>query len=81
MNEEKKHLTNLLRNRIAKYRERAGISKYRLAKDLGITRAHASRIEDGSSCPSLNLSLEICKRLDCKMKDLFYLDFTLIDED
>lgn len=59
-------------NEIKKRRKTLGYTQSQLAALVGCTRQHLCNIENGKfDNISLNLALEFCYFLDCKLCDLF----------
>jgi DNA-binding XRE family transcriptional regulator len=51
-------------------REAKGLTRYALAKALGITPSHLANIENGAQ-PRVGLALQICAQLGKKCEELF----------
>ena len=51
-------------------RMKKGIIQWQLAKDLGVSESHLSRIENGRDLPSFDLILEIARALGVASKSL-----------
>lgn len=63
----------LLGARIKELRKTRGLSQEELSEKIGIDPKHLSRIEVGSSYPSLGTIERIAKALEVEVKDLFEL--------
>lgn len=50
-------------------REALGLSQAHVAEETGITQAMLCQIERGTKNPSLQVSLEIARILQCKVED------------
>lgn len=55
---------------IQKYRKRAGMTQEVLAEKAGISVPHVSRIETGTTKPSLQTLVDICNALDTTIDNL-----------
>lgn len=55
---------------IRKHRRRAGLTQEILAEKVYVTTPYISRIENGSSQPSLQTLVDICNALDITIDDL-----------
>ena len=53
-----------------------GVSKYRLAKDIGVSSSALTLIARGERQPSTKMVAAICARLNCKVSDLLTLNKT-----
>ncbi len=60
-----------MRNRIAHYRKKAGMSQTDLAHLLGIGRSHVSSWETGRKVPRVDTAQKIALALTCTLDDLF----------
>ena len=58
-------------SQVRKYREAAGYSQERLARDLGVTRQTVANIERGTSEPKVLLALAIAALLGVALSELF----------
>jgi putative transcriptional regulator len=58
-------------SQVRKYREAAGYSQERLARELGVTRQTVANIERGSSEPKVLLALAIAALLGVALSELF----------
>jgi transcriptional regulator with XRE-family HTH domain len=56
---------------VGRRRIQRGISAYALAKAVGTTPSHISRIERGEASPAVDLALRIADALGCDVRDLF----------
>lgn len=57
-------------NRIKKARRDQGMTQEMLSELINVTPTHISRIENGSSSPSLQTLVDICNALDITIDDL-----------
>ncbi|MBQ7492112.1 MAG: helix-turn-helix transcriptional regulator [Clostridia bacterium] len=64
----------ILKNRLAEFRQRAGMSQAQLAEMVGVSRNTISSIETGQFSPTAKLALILCISLDKKFEDLFYFE-------
>ncbi len=58
-------------SRVKKYRQAAGYSQERFARELGVTRQTVANIERGASEPKVLLALAIAATLGVALSDLF----------
>ena len=63
----------VLKNRLKIARAEKNYTQEQLAILAGVTRQTISSIETGQYCPTAKLALIICKVVDKKFEDLFYL--------
>ena len=63
----------VLKNHLKEFRKKRGYSQAELAELVGASQNAISSIENGLYCPSAYLSAVICKVLDCKWEECFYL--------
>jgi transcriptional regulator with XRE-family HTH domain len=63
-----------IKNNIRKYRENRGISLEKLAKELGLTRAYLSNLENLISVPSPILMVKISSYFNEEIGKMFYID-------
>lgn len=61
----------LLGYNIAYFRKLSKLTQMQLAKKVGISRTHLSRIETGECVPSLSLVFDIADALYLPVKELF----------
>jgi len=61
-------------NKIAEFRDLAGLSQQSLAEQVGITRPYLSKIEHGKQKPAYIIALKIAKVLDRKVEEIFFED-------
>lgn len=54
---------------IRKIREEKGVKQVELAEKVGVTQAMICQIERGTKPPSLPLSVDIAKVLECSIND------------
>lgn len=57
-------------NRVAEYREKAGISQDKLCKKIKVSLAHLQRVENNEVRAPLKLLARVSKELDCGVGDL-----------
>lgn len=62
----------ILKNRVKKARQKAGLSQEGLANLVGVSRNTISSIETGQFSPTAKLALVLCIALDEKFENLFY---------
>lgn len=55
---------------IRRIREKLGLSQAYVAEQVGISQAMLCQIERGTKNPSLQVSAEIAKQLNCTVEDL-----------
>lgn len=63
----------VLKNNIRYARKSKGWSQTRLADEIKVSQNTISSIETGQYCPSALTAALLCKALDCKFEELFYL--------
>ncbi len=63
----------ILKNNIKTVRTSKKISQEQLAHIVGVSRQTICYIENGQFNPSAKLALLICKALDYKFEDLFFI--------
>lgn len=61
-----------MRNEIAAYRERDGLSQGGLAEAVGVSRQTINAIERERYDPSLELAFKLATYFDCAIEDLFH---------
>ena len=66
-------------SRIKELREDQDISQQDLAKSVGVSRQTIYYLERGMSNPSLTLSLDISKKLNKPIEDIFYYEPVIKD--
>ena len=59
---------------IAKIRKEKGMTKTELAEMTGINIGHLTHIEKGERNPSPENAVNICKALNCKFDDIFFIN-------
>lgn len=64
----------ILKNRLKVARAEKNLSQGKLADLIGVTRQTISSIETGQYCPSAKLAATLCKALEKKFEQLFYLE-------
>ena len=64
-------------NKIQKYRKEKNMSQDELAETLFVTRQAVSKWENGTSAPTIDSLLELCKLFQTNFEDILCLD----DED
>lgn len=67
-----KHLE--LNNRLREYRLKAGLTQTQLAEKVSSSKNTISAIETRQFCPTAYLAALLCRALDCKFEELFYLE-------
>lgn len=66
--------------RIREVRESKNITEYKLSKQIGVTCAYLSELENGKRVnPSLKVLCDISQALDVNVKDLFYTVYDIED--
>lgn len=65
-----------MNNQIKKYRKPLGLSQYRLAKKVGMSRISINHIETGKVIPSLKTANDIANALGVSIYNIFDLDGT-----
>jgi DNA-binding XRE family transcriptional regulator len=60
-----------MNGKLKKLREERGLTQKKLAENLGISRFHISKIENGTNQPSLALLERIAAHFEVSVKDLF----------
>lgn len=63
-------LGRILRKKIRKYRQEAGLTQEELADKAGISRAYMGYIEQGRNVPSLEVLEKIARMLKVKPSEL-----------
>jgi len=63
-----------MRNEIAAYRERDGLSQAELAEAVGVSRQTINAIERNRYNPSLELAFKLSVYFDCQIEELFEPD-------
>ena len=69
-NQRKKGGKALLKDNLARYRTKAGLSQSDLAKKVGCTQQMIYLCEKGLKIPSLAVAAEMAKSLECTVDDL-----------
>jgi putative transcriptional regulator len=64
----------MLVNRLRELREQRGITQQALAQAVGVTRQTIIAVEKGKFGPSVVLALQLARRLDVTVEQLFWLD-------
>lgn len=59
---------------VSALRKKAKITQAQLAKDIGISRRALSSIENGTSIPSVDVALQLARRLNTSVEKLFTID-------
>ena len=54
-------------------RGKSGIKKADLARRLGVSRSYITRLEQGTTHPSLELALRLARYFGCPVEELFQL--------
>ena len=63
-----------MKSYVAMMRKRTGITQEQLANDVSISRRALSSIESGTSIPSVDIAIQIARRLSVQVEDLFWID-------
>ena len=61
-------------NRVTEFRKELGISQLELAKDIGVSRQTINMIENDKYNPTLELCLNLARRLQTDLNSLFWED-------
>lgn len=69
-----------MRNEIAAYRERDGLSQGELAEAVGVSRQTINAIERERYDPSLELAFKLATYFDCRIEELFDPDIEPVGE-
>lgn len=69
-----------MRNEIAAYRERDGLSQGELAEAVGVSRQTINAIERDRYNPSLELAFKLSVYFDCQIEELFEPDIEPVGE-
>lgn len=64
-----------MKNNLKLYRAKFGYTQGDIAQKLGVSRQTVNAIENNKYFPSLELGLKLAKILQCKVDDLFSLDW------
>lgn len=70
----------VMRNDIATYREREGLSQGELATAVGVSRQTINAVERNRYDPSLKLAFKLATYFDCQMEDLFDPEFDAVEK-
>lgn len=62
---------NEIGRNIRKYRKMAGLNQAQLAERVNVTSQHISHVENGYTCPSISLLVDIANALKTDMNALF----------
>lgn len=62
-----------LLNNLKSVRKRRGLSQTDLGNIIGVSQNTISSIETGQYCPSAKTAALLCKALQCKFEELFFL--------
>lgn len=66
--------------RIKEIRKNKNITAYQLSKQVGITRAYLSELENGKRLnPTIKVLSDIAEALEVNIKDLFYTELDIND--
>jgi putative transcriptional regulator len=60
-----------VKNRIAEFRKKIGLSQAQLAKEIKITRPYLSDIERGIKSPTVDIAKRLCQVLEINFESLF----------
>ena len=63
-----------VKNRVAEYRTRLGLTQNDLAKYANLGQSSISEIEEEKRLPRIDTALFISSVLKCEVGDIFYLD-------
>jgi putative transcriptional regulator len=63
-----------MKNKLRELRMIAEISQQSMAERVGVSRQSIHAIEKGKYIPSTKLALMLCKELDKKVEEVFFLD-------
>ncbi len=63
----------VIKNNIQKHRAYKRLNQGELAKELGVTRAYISKLENEHFSPSPKLMTKICKYFEVSLGDMFYI--------
>lgn len=69
-----------MRNEVATYRERDGLSQGELAEAVGVSRQTINAIERDRYNPSLELAFKLSVYFDCQIEELFEPDIEPVGE-
>lgn len=61
-------------NKVSEFREKRGMSQFFLAKEIGVARQTINLIENNKYNPSLKLCVELARKLDTDLNELFWED-------
>ncbi|CEP40929.1 MAG: helix-turn-helix transcriptional regulator [Paraclostridium sordellii] len=64
-----------IRNNLFHIRKELKISQANLAKKVGISRTYLSKIENGHSNPSTEITYRIANELNKSIEDIFFKNF------
>jgi len=68
-----------MRNDVATYRERDGLSQGELATAVGVSRQTINAVERDRYDPSLELAFELAVHFGCRVEDLFDPDIEPVE--
>lgn len=60
-----------MKNKVAEYRKKAGLSQEELSNIIGITRPYLSEIERGIKVPGADIAKYLCLALEASFERLF----------
>ena len=63
-----------MQSNVSAMRKKENLTQAQLAKDIGISRRALSSIENGTAIPSVDIALQLAKRLDTYVESLFAAD-------
>ena len=63
-----------MQNRIKQLRKQAGLRQEDLAQEMGVTRQTIIAIENNKYNPTLELAMNLARRLDLHVDEIFFLD-------
>ena len=66
-------MEELLKNRIRFARRKLGMTQQELAERTGVSRQTINALEKGNYSPSALLALKLCRELDLRFEQLFFL--------
>lgn len=72
---EKRKRDQKMKNRLSEIRWKKGWSQAMLARRAGVARSTICELENGNiTNPSLEVAFKICKALNLKVEDVFYME-------
>ncbi len=61
----------MLKNSVAEYRKRKGVSKSDLARRIGVCPSYITRLENNDIQPSGKVMFRLAEYFNCKIEDIF----------